>query len=190
LEKPDISILSDEFLAEVQQLPQRNLALELLKKLINDEIRTRMRRNVVQARSFATMLEEAVNKYQNRAIEAAEVIEELIRLAKDMRKAQRRGDDLGLNDDEIAFYDALEVNDSAVQILGDATLKLIAQELVRSVKRSVSVDWTIRENARAQIRVLVKRILRKYGYPPDMQAVATEVVLEQASVLCKDWSSE
>ena len=189
LDKPDISILSDEFLAEVQQLPQKNLALELLKKLINDEINTRMRKNVVQARSFAEMLEEAINKYQNRAIEAAEVIEELIKLAKEMQKARKRGDDLGLNDDEIAFYDALEVNDSAVKILGDATLKLIAQELVKSVKKSITVDWTKRENARAQIRVMVKRILRKYGYPPDMQAKATELVLEQATVLCKEWST-
>jgi len=188
LDKPDISILSDEFLAEVQQLPQRNLALELLKKLINDEIKTRMRKNVVQARSFAEMLEEAINKYQNRAIEAAEVIEELIKLAKEMREAQKRGENLGLSDDEIAFYDALEVNDSAVKLLGDDTLKLIAQELVNSVKRSVSVDWTKRENARAQIRVMVKRILRKYGYPPDMQAKATELVLEQATVLCKEWT--
>jgi len=190
LNKPDISILSDEFLAEVQQLPQRNLALELLKKLLGDEIKTRMRKNVVQARSFAEMLEEAVNKYQNRAIEAAEVIEELIKLAKEMREARKRGENLGLNDDEIAFYDALEVNDSAVKLLGDDTLKLIAQELVNSVKRSVSVDWTKRENARAQIRVMVKRILRKYGYPPDMQAKATELVLEQATVLCQEWTVE
>ena len=190
LDKPDISILSDEFLAEVRQLPQRNLALELLRKLLGDEIKTRMRKNVVQARSFAEMLEEAINKYQNRAIEAAEVIEELIKLAKEMREAQKRGENLGLNDDEIAFYDALEVNDSAVKLLGDDTLKLIAQELVNPVKRSVSVDWTKRENARAQIRVMVKRILKKYGYPPDMQAKATELVLEQATVLCKEWSVE
>jgi len=190
LDKPDISILSDEFLAEVQQLPQRNLALELLKKLINDEIKTRMKKNVVQARSFTKMLEEAIKKYQNRAIEAAEVIEELIKLAREMREAQKRGENLGLNDDEIAFYDALEVNDSAVQVLGDATLRTIAQELVDSVKRSVSVDWTKRENARAQIRVMVKRILRKYGYPPDLQAKATELVLEQATVLCQYWVNE
>ena len=187
LEKPDISILSDEFLAEVQQLPQRNLALELLKKLINDEIKTRMRRNVVQARSFAEMLEEAIRKYQNRAIETAEVIEELIQLAKEMRQAQQRGENLGLTDDEVAFYDALEVNDSAVKVLGDETLKHIAQELVNAVKRSVSVDWTKRENARAQIRVIVKRILRKYGYPPDKQEKATQTVLEQAEVLCQEW---
>ncbi|MDV6318681.1 type I restriction endonuclease subunit R [Chromohalobacter sp. HP20-39] len=187
LDKPDISILSDQFLADVQQLPQKNLALEMLKKLLNDEIKTRHRKNVVQARSFAEMLEEAVNKYQNRAIEAAEVIEELIKLAREMRKAGQRGEKLGLNDDEIAFYDALEINDSAVQVMGDDTLKLIARELVDKVRSSVSVDWTQRENARAQIRVMVKRILRKYGYPPDQQAQATELVLEQATVLCHSW---
>jgi type I restriction enzyme R subunit len=190
LQKPDISILSDEFLTEVQQLPQRNLALELLKKLINDEIKTRMRKNVVQARSFAEMLEKAIAKYKNRAIEAAEVIDELIQLAREMREAQKRGEKLGLTDDEVAFYDALEVNDSAVKVLGDDVLKIIAQELVKSVKRSVSVDWTKRENARAQIRVIVKRILRKYGYPPDKQEKATQTVLEQAEVLCKEWAAE
>ncbi len=187
LDKPDISILSDEFLAEVRELPQRNLALELLKKLLNDEIRTRMHKNVVQARAFSEMLEEAVNKYHNRAIAAAEVIEELINLAKEMREAQKRGENLGLSEDEIAFYDALEVNDSAVKVLGDETLKKIAQELVQSVRRSVTVDWTQRENARAKIRVMVKRILRRFGYPPDKQERATELVLEQAEVLCREW---
>lgn len=189
LSKPDISILSDQFLAEVQNLPQRNLAIELLKKLINDEIKTRMKKNVVQARSFAEMLEQSVQKYQNRAIEAAQVIEELIRLAKEMREAQSRGQAMGLTDDEVAFYDALEVSDSAVKVLGDETLKTIAQELVEAVRRSVSIDWTVRENARAQIRVIVKRILRKYGYPPDKQEKATQTVLEQAEVLCKEWTA-
>ena len=187
LDKPDISILSDEFLAEVRELPQRNLALEMLKKLLNDEIRVRMRKNVVQARAFSEMLEEAVNKYHNRAIAAAEVIEELIELAKEMREARKRGENLGLTEDEIAFYDALEVNDSAVKVLGDETLKKIAQELVRSVRRSVSVDWAQRENARAKIRVMVKRILRRFGYPPDKQERATELVLEQAEALCQEW---
>lgn len=187
LNKPDISILSDEFLAEVRELPQRNLALELLKKLLNDEIRTRMRKNVVQARAFSEMLEEAVNKYHNRAIAAAEVIEELIELAREMREAARRGENLGLSEDEIAFYDALEVNDSAVKVLGDETLKKIARELVQSVQRSVTVDWTQRENARAKIRVMVKHILRRFGYPPDKQERATELVLAQAEVLCKEW---
>ena len=187
LKKPDISILSDEFLQEVRQLPHRNLAVELLRKLLNDEIKTSSRKNVIQARSFAEMLEKAIRKYQNRAIEAAQVIEELIELAKEMRKAQRRGDDLGMTDDEVAFYDALEVNDSAVKVLGDETLKTIAQELVAAVQRSVTIDWTVRENTRAQIRVIVKRILRKYGYPPDKQEKATQTVLEQAEVLCREW---
>jgi len=188
LKKPDISILSDEFLAEVQQLPQRNLAVELLHKLLKDEIKTRMRKNVVQARSFAEMIEEAIVKYQNRTIEAAQVISELIKLAKEMREAQRRGEDLGLTEDEVAFYDALEVNDSAVKVLGDETLRTIAQELVTAVRRSVTIDWTMRENARAQIRVIVKRILRKHGYPPDKQEKATQTVLEQAEVLCREWT--
>jgi type I restriction enzyme R subunit len=190
LKKPDISILSDDFLQEVRQLPHQNLAVELLRKLINDEIRTSSRKNVVQARSFADMLEKAIRKYQNRAIEAAQVIEELIKLAKEMREARKRGENLGMTDDEIAFYDALGVNDSAVKVLGDETLKTIAHELVEAVRRSVTIDWTVRENARAQIRVIVKRILRKYGYPPDKQEKATQTVLEQAEVLCEKWTEE
>jgi type I restriction enzyme R subunit len=190
LKKPDISILSDEFLAEVRGMPQRNLAVEMLRKLIEGEIRARGRKNIVQARSFAELLEAAIRKYQNRAIETAQVIEELIRLARDMREATRRGEELGLTEDEMAFYDALEVNDSAVAVLGDETLRLIAQELVKSVRSSITIDWTVRENVRAQMRVIIKRILRKYGYPPDMQARATELVLEQAEVLCKDWSTD
>lgn len=190
LKKPDISILSDEFLAEVRGMPQRNLAVEMLRKLLEGEIKTRSRKNVVQARSFAELLENAITRYQNRAIETAQVIEELIELAKDMREANRRGEALGLTEDEVAFYDALEVNDSAVKVLGDETLRLIAQELVKSVRNSITIDWTVRENVRAQMRVIIKRILRKYGYPPDKQARATELVLEQAEVLCKNWSDE
>ena len=188
LQKPDISILSDEFLAEVRGLPHRNLAVETLRKLLESEIRARRQRNVVQARSFAGMLEQTIRRYQNRAIEAAAVIEELIALARDMRAADRRGEDLGLTEEEIAFYDALEVNDSAVQVLGDETLRIIAQELVRAVRNNVTIDWTLRENVRARMRVLVKRILRRYGYPPDKQEKATQTVLEQAEVLCRDWA--
>jgi len=188
LKKPDISILSDEFLAEVRGMPQRNLAVEMLHKLLEGEIKARGRKNVVQARSFAELLENAIKKYQNRAIETAQVIEELIALAKDLREAGRRGEKLGLTDDEVAFYDALEVNDSAVAVLGDETLRLVAQELVKAVRNSITIDWTVRENVRAQMRVIIKRILRKYGYPPDKQARATELVLEQAEVLCKDWT--
>jgi len=190
LKKPDISILSDEFLAEVRGMPQRNLAVEMLRKLLEGEIKARGRKNLVQARSFAELLENAIKKYQSRAIETAQVIEELIALAKDLREAGRRGEKLGLTDDEVAFYDALEVNDSAVAVLGDETLRRIAQELVKAVRNSITIDWTVRENVRAQMRVIIKRILRKYGYPPDKQARATELVLEQAEVLCKDWMDE
>lgn len=186
LKKPDISILSDEFLAEVHGMPQRNLAVEMLRKLLDGEIKARGRRNIVQARSFAELLENAIRKYQNRAIETAQVIEELIGLAKDMREAEKRGEKLGLTEDEVAFYDALETNDSAVAVLGDQTLRKIAQELLRAVRGNITIDWTVRENVRAQMRVIIKRILRKYGYPPDRQARATELVLEQAEVLCKD----
>jgi len=189
LKKPDLSILSDEFLAEVRGMPQRNLAVELLQKLLKGEIATRRRKNVVKARSFAEMLEETIRRYQNRAIEAAQVIEELIGLAKQMREANARGEALGLSEDELAFYDALETNDSAVKVLGDETLRAIARELVKTVRKNVTLDWTLRENVRAQLRVLVKRILRKHGYPPDKQEKATQTVLEQAEVLCEEWAA-
>ncbi len=187
LRRPDLSILSDEFLAEVRGLPHKNLAVEMLRKLLEGELRTRRRKNVVQARSFAEMLEETIRRYQNRAIEAAQVIEELIRIAKDLRKADARGETLGLSEDELAFYDALEVNDSAVKVLGDETLRAIARELVDTVRGNVTIDWTLRENVRAQLRVLVKRILRKHGYPPDKQEKATRTVLEQAEVVAAEW---
>lgn len=188
LKKPDISILSDEFLAEIKDMPQRNLAVELLQKLLKGEIKQRSRRNVVQARSFADLLEQAIRKYQNRAIETAQVIEELIQLAKDMRTANARGDKLGLSEEELAFYDALETNDSAVKVLGEPTLTKIARELVETVRKNVTIDWTVRENVRAHLRVLVKRILRKYGYPPDKQEQATQTVLEQATLLSAQWA--
>ncbi len=188
LKKPDISILSDEFLAEVRGLPQRNLAVELLRKLLSGEIKNRGRKNVVQARSFSEMLEQAIRKYQNRAIETAQVIEELVALAKEMREANARGEQLGLTEDELAFYDALETNDSAVKILGEPILKTIAHELAETVRKNVTIDWTVRENVRAHLRVLVKRILRKYGYPPDKQEKATRTVLEQAEVLSEAWA--
>ena len=187
LAKPDISILSEEFLSEVRGMPQRNLAVELLEKLLKGELATRRRRNVVQARSFAEMLEQTIRRYQNRAIEAAQVIEELIGLAKEMREAHARGEALKLSEDELAFYDALETNDSAVKVLGDETLRIIAQELVKTVRANVTIDWTVRESVRAQLRVMVKRILRKYGYPPDKQEKATETVLEQAALLSAEW---
>ena len=189
LDKPDISVLSDEFLAEVRDMPHRNLAVELLQKLLKGEVAMRRRKNVVQARSFAEMLEETLRRYQNRAIEAAQVIEELIKLAKEMREAKARGEKLGLSEDELAFYDALETNDSAVQVLGDETLRAIAQQLVETVRNNVTIDWTLRENVRAHLRVLVRRILRKYDYPPDKQEKATRTVLEQAEVLSEGWAT-
>jgi len=187
LKKPDISILSDEFLAEIQGMPHRNLALEVLQKLLNDEIKARARKNLVQSRSFAEMLERTIRRYQNRTIEAAQVILELVYLARELREARARGEKLGLSEEEEAFYDALEVNDSAVKVLGDETLRTIARELVETVRRNVTIDWTIRESARAKLRITVRRLLRKYGYPPDKQAKATLTVLEQAELLCKDW---
>ncbi len=189
LDRPDISVLSDEFLAEVRGMPQRNLAAELLQKLLKGEISARRRKNVVQARSFAEMLEQTLRRYQNRGIEAAQVIEELIQFARDMREANARGERLGLSEDELAFYDALETNDSAVHVLGDETLRDIARELVDTVRSNVTIDWTLRENVRAHLRVLVRRILRKHGYPPDRQEKATITVLEQAEVLSEGWAA-
>jgi type I restriction enzyme R subunit len=190
LQKPDISILSDEFLAEVRELPHRNLAVELLQKLLNDEIKTRARRNVVQSRAFSEMLDSALGKYQARAITTAQVIEELIELARQMREAQRRGEDLGLSDEELAFYDALETNDSAVAVLGDETLREIARELTETVRRNATIDWSVKETARANLRRMVRRILRKHGYPPDKSEKATQTVLEQAVQLGFEFSEE
>jgi len=186
IKTPDISILSEEFLEEVRDLPHRNLALELLRKLLNDEIKAVSRRNLVQSRSFAQMLDQSINKYHNRSIEAAQVIEELIELAKEMKAAHKRGEELGMTEEELAFYDALEVNDSAVKVLGDETLRKIAKELVEAVRKNVTIDWTVKESAKAKLRVIVRRLLRKYGYPPDKQEKATQTVLEQAELLCKE----
>ena len=187
LDKPDISVLSDGFLAEVRDMPHRNLAVELLQKLLKGEVSKRRRKNVVQAKSFAEMLEQTLRRYQNRAVEAAQVIEELIALAKEMREASARGEQLGLSEDELAFYDALEANESAVKVLGDETLRDIARQLVETVRSNVTIDWTLRENVRANLRRLVRRILRKHGYPPDKQEKATQTVLEQAEVLSEGW---
>jgi type I restriction enzyme R subunit len=189
LKKPDISILSDQFLAEVRGMPQKNLAVELLRKLLSGEIKIRSRKFLIQSRSFAGMLEQAIRKYQNRAIEAAAVIEELIKIAKDMREADKRGEELGLTDEERAFYDALAENESARQAMGSKELRVIATELVTQVRKSVTIDWTERESAKAKIRVMVRRILRKHGYPPDLQEEATKTVLAQAELLCADWAA-
>lgn len=188
LKKPDISILSEEFLAEVRGLPQTNVAVELLRKLLNDEIRTRQKKRLVQSRSFEKMLDETIHKYKNRAIETVEVIEELIKLAKELREADKRGQDLGLTEAEIAFYEALEVNDSAVMILGDEVLRKIAHELVEQVRKNITIDWTVKESVKAKMRAMVKRILNKYNYPPDKQPKAVATILEQAEILCAEIS--
>ena len=185
IKKPDISILSDEFLAEVKGMTHKNLALELLKKLLNDEIKTRQRVNLVQSKKFSEMLDKAMKQYQNNLITSAQIIEEMIRLAKDIKEADRKGEDMGLDFREYAFYTALEVNDSSVAILGDDILRHIARELVETVKRNTSIDWTVRENVQAKMRIAVKKILRKHGYPPDMELKATETVLEQAKLLAR-----
>lgn len=188
IKSPDISILSDEFLAEVQQLEKKNLALEALRKLLNDGIRSRSKANVVQTKAFSERLEEAVARYHANAITTAEVLQELIRLAKDIRAARQRGEESGLSDEEIAFYDALAENENAVQMMGDDKLRIIAHELLMSLRENVSVDWARRDSARARMRVLVKRILRKYGYPPDLQDIAVQTVLQQAEALSSEWS--
>lgn len=187
LKNPDISILSDEFLEDVKKLPYKNVALELLRKLINDEIKLRQKQNVVQARSFAEMLAKSVSQYNNRALDAAELIQKLIDMAKEMAVAAKRGEQLGLTDEEVAFYDALNTNFSAKELMDDQTLKEMAKELVTLIRRNVSVDWTEREPVKAQLRVLVKRLLRKYKYPPDKAPGAVETVLEQAEEMCREW---
>ncbi len=188
IKKPDISILSDEFLAEVKGMTHKNLALELLKKLLKGEIKTRTKVNLVQSKKFSEMLDSAVKNYQNNLITSAQVIDEMIRLAKEIKEADRRGEDLGLDFREYAFYSALEVNDSSVAVLGDEILRHIARELVDTVRKNTSIDWTVRENVQAKMRIAVKRILRKHGYPPDMELKATETVIEQAKLLATDYS--
>jgi type I restriction enzyme R subunit len=190
IKKPDISILSDEFLAEVRGMNHKNLALELLKKLLKDEIKVRQRVNLVQSKKFSEMLENAVKTYQNNLITSAQIIDEMIRLAKDIKEADRRGEEMGLDFREYAFYSALEVNDNSVSVLGDEILRHIARELVESVKKNTSIDWTVREKVQARMRVAIKKILRKHGYPPDMELKATETVIEQAKLLANDFDSK
>jgi len=191
LQNPEISglnILSDEFMAELKDMPRKNLALELLKRLLNDEIKKRSSRNIIQSKKFSEMLADAIKRYQNNAITAAEVIEEMIRLAKELKEADKRGEDLKLDFRELAFYDALEVSDSAVLVLGDEILKTIARELVESVKNSVTIDWDKKESVQAKMRVMIKRILKKYGYPPEKQDQAVKTILEQAKLIADDFS--
>lgn len=186
IKKPDISILSDEFLAEIKGMKHKNLAFELLKKLLNDEIKIRKKNNLIQSKKFSEMLEDSFKRYQNNLLTSAEIIDELIRIAKEIKESDRRGEKLGLDFREYAFYTALEVNDSSVKILGDEVLKHIASELVETVRKNTTIDWTVRESVKARIRVMIKRILRKYGYPPDMQENATNTVLEQARLMAEE----
>ena len=188
LPRPDISILSEQFLAEVRGLKHKNVAAELLEKLLKDELKVRSMRNLVQSRVFSEKLQQTLNSYHNRAISTMQVLEELIQLARDLDAAVKRGEDLGLTDDEVAFYDALAANQSAVIAMGDDKLKVIATELITQVRKSVTIDWTLREGARARIRVMVKRILNKYGYPPDLQDEAVQTVLAQAELLSAGWA--
>ena len=188
LDKPNIGILDDHFLAEVRNLPERNLAVELLERLLEGEIKSRFAGNVVQSRKFSDLLGDVIKRYQNRAIETAQVIEELIDMAKKFRAAATRGDVLGLNDDEIRFYDALADNESAVRELSDETLKKIAHELTENLRKNLTVDWSQRESVRATLRLMVRRILRKYKYPPDQQDAAVELVLRQAEALGEAWA--
>ncbi len=187
IKKPDISILSDEFLEEIKGMKHKNLAMELLRKILNDEIKSRSKYNMVQSRKLSEMLENAIKKYQNNLLTAAEIINELIALAKEVKAADNRGEDLKLSSDELAFYDALEVNDSAVKILGDDMLREIARDLVKKVKANTSIDWQIKENVRAKLRVIVRKVLRESGYPPDKQEKAVQTVLQQAEMLADIW---
>jgi type I restriction enzyme, R subunit len=193
IKKPDISILDEKFLAEVKNMPQKNLALELLKRLLEDQVRSKERMNISQTKKFSVMLEQAVKRYQSGLIEAAQVIDELIKMAKDIKEAADRGEKMNLREDELAFYDALAENPTAETILGDATLKAIAHELVESVRRNTSIDWQLKESVQAKMRTLIKRILRKYKYPPDDPAtgeytVSVNKVLSQAELLAEYWS--
>jgi type I restriction enzyme R subunit len=187
LEKPDISVLSDEFLAEVEKIPHKNLAVELLERLLKEEIQSKFRHNLIKQKKFSELLLQSLNKYTNRAIEAAQVIEELIEMAKSFRDDAERIEALGLNEAERAFYDALADNGSAQALMGDEVLMQIAKELVKSLRKSMTIDWKYKENVRARLRLLVKTLLQRYKYPPDQTTAATELVLQQAEVLTEDW---
>ncbi len=188
-QRPDIAVLSDDFLEEVRGMQQRNLAIETLRRLLNGQVKSREKQNIVEARRFSERLQEAIARYHNRAIDSVQVIQELIDLAMEMRASIGRGEELGLTDDEIAFYDALAENKSAVDVLGIGGLRELAQEIVRRIRPLVTVDWSMKENVRAKLRVEVRRLLRRYGYPPDLQQMAVDLVMEQAAVVCDHWSS-
>ncbi len=190
IKTPDISIFSGEFLEEVKNLEHKNVALELLKKLINDELKTWSKKNLVKSRSFSEMLSESIRRYQNRTIQAAQVINELLELAKKIKEAKDKGKELGLNDEEVAFYDALCNNESAVREMSDKKLRKMAKELVMMIRKNTTIDWTIKESVQAKLRIYVKKLLKKYKYPPDKQEAATQLVLEQAELMAKDWTGE
>jgi len=183
IKRPDISILSEEFLMDIKNMKHKNLALETLKKLLNDEIKSRSKTNFIQSKSLMEMLDNSIKRYQNKILTAAEVIQELIDLANEIQKADKRGEQLGLTDYELAFYDAVANNESAKQVLGDEVLRNLAIYLVETVKKNASIDWTLKESVKAKLKVMVKRALRKFGYPPDQQKLATETVLKQAELL-------
>lgn len=188
LEKPNIGLLDDEFLAQVKNLPERNLAVELLERLLEGEIKSKFATNVVQQRKFSDLLSSVITRYQNRSIETAQVMEELVQMAKKFKEAAGRGEQLGLTDDEVKFYDALANNESALKELTDETLKKIAHELTENLRQNITVDWSQRESVRASLRLMVKRVLRKYKYPPDMADAAVELVLQQAETLGGSWA--
>jgi type I restriction enzyme, R subunit len=189
IKKPDISILSDDFLQEIRGMERKNLAVELLRKILADEIRIRLTRNLLQGKKLSEMLEKTIKKYQNNLLTAAQVIKELIDLAKQIRESDQRAKELNLSDDEIAFYDALANNESARDVLGDETLRDLARILVEKVKANTSIDWTIKESVQAKLRAIVKRTLRKFGYPPDQQLIATENILKQAELFAEVWAA-
>ena len=186
IKKPDISILSEDFLLELKGMEHKNIALEVLRKLLNDEIRMRLRRNLTEGKSLMEMLENSINKYHNRVLTAAEVIEDLIRLSKHIVERDEAHKALGLSDFEYAFYTAVADNDSAKELMGKEKLRELAVVLTETIRKNASIDWTIKENVRAKMKVAVKRMLRKYGYPPDMQALATETVLKQAEKIAEE----
>jgi len=188
IKKPELSVLDDDFLEEMRDMKHKNLALEVLKKLLNDEIKVRAKHNVVQSRSLMEMLESSIKRYQNNIITAAEIIQEMIELAKEIKEADKRGDKMGLSKDELAFYDAVSNNQSAKDLLGDDTLLKLARVLVERVKDNASIDWTVKESVKKKLKVIVKRTLRQYGYPPDLQKLATEIVLQQAEALADFWN--
>jgi type I restriction enzyme R subunit len=182
IKNPNVSVISDEFLEEVEGMEHKNLAVELLKKLLRDEIKAQRRTNIVQSRKLAEMLEDALNRYQNQVIGVTDILQELIELGKDVQAAKERGEELGLEPYELAFYDALAQNESAQDVMGQDKLRELAIALVVRVRQNATIDWNLKENVRARMKVMVKRLLRHYGYPPDMQALAIELVLEQAKV--------